>query len=549
MKSSAFKVLLYIFICMIINPSNSHAQEEWNWLLGGGGIDNDLIYAVTVGQNNIIYVAGGFRGQANIAGEELTSNGDQDIFLAAFDTLGNKIWLIQEGGINFEWANDIVTDQNHLYITGSFRTETVIGGNTLTGYNANTDDIFIAKYDLNGNYQWSTSAGGIQDDQGQGIALDDNSNIYITGPINHTAYFDKFTVAWAGFSDLFIAKYSSDGDCIWANGFGGPSYDYAFDIAVDHQNNLIVGGRFYETVQFGTYSLTSLHDADAFILKCTPDGNVTWVRQAGGQYHDHMTCVSVDSEDNYYVAGWYMGDISFENDKHVSAGGMDMFLAKYSTDGTYQWSSSFGNMEIDEATALSCSPDDMIFLAGEFQLVLDLGGIELTSLAYYDGFVACFNPDGSINWAEQLKSAGNINLRSGTVSPQGDYYAVGGFLDNIIAGSHQMNSIGSLDYYLARLGKADPGSVPQHDSENGIILFPVPVNETLFIRNPNINTIIESLTIFNLVGKMVISHQVSGTHPGSDLQIHVSHLTPGMYILEVKTNNAFANTLRKFIKQ
>jgi len=520
------------------------AQQEWKWMIGGGGENNDLVYAVTVGQNNIIYVAGGFRDQATIAGVELTSNGDNDIFLAAFDTLGNNLWLVQEGGTNHEWASCIVTDESYLYIAGSFKTETTIGGNTIASYNANTDDIFIAKYDLNGNFQWVKAAGGIQDDMAQGIALDGSSNIYITGPINHTAYFDDITVSWAGLSDLFLAKYSSQGDCIWAKGFGGASYDYAFDIAVDHNNNPVVGGRFYETVQFGTYSLTSVHYADAFLLKCTPDGEVTWVKQAGGEFHDHVTSVTIDSDNNCYVAGWYMGDINFDDDQHFSAGSMDIFFARYNESGDYQWSKSFGNIDIDEATALSCSQDDKILLAGEFQISIDFGIITLTAQAYYDGFIACFEPDGSTIWADQVKSAGNIDLRDGAVGQAGDYYAAGGFLEDISAGIHHMSSNGSLDYFLCRLGK---GSSRIDDSEypsEVIIIYPIPADEILNISWPN--TIrARSLSIYNLVGQELHHQDISIEH--SHLMLPIDELYPGMYIIEIGIEGPENKVLRKVI--
>jgi len=539
---------LFLLIIFIVSSYTSLAQQEWKWLLGGGGENSDQKYAVTTGPNNIIYVAGGFRDQATIAGEVLTSTGDNDIFLAAFDTLGNKLWLVQEGGLFFEWVNSLVTDDNYLYVAGSFNTETIIGDDTLISNFSNTADILLAKYDLNGNFQWAKNAGGVQDDQAQGIALDDNSNIYITGPINHTAYFDDITVPWAGLSDIFIAKYAPDGDCIWAIGFGGVSYDYAFDIAVDNDNNLVVGGRFYETVQFGSFSLTSVHYADAFIMKCTLDGTVTWVQQAGGQYDDHMTSVAVDSENNYYTAGWYMGDISFGNDNHVSAGGMDIFLAKYNVDGTYQWSQSFGNMEIDEATALTVSSDDKVLMAGEFHLTLNLGSIELTAMAYYDGFIGCFNPDGSILWADQLKSAGNVKFRDGAVDQNGNYYAVGGFLDNIIAGTHQMNTIGGQDYFMANLGKASSGINDQVYTRDQIMIYPLPADEVINIRWPG-NSEIQSLTLYNLVGQQVYRQEVKGSIANNHLQIPVATFFPGMYMMELKIKGQQSLILRKVIVQ
>lgn len=117
-----------------------------------------------------------------------------------------------------------MTDKNgNSYITGSFSNQTEYGDLLLNGFGEK--DMFIAKYNSQGNCIWAKNAGGESEDRGYGIALDSQGNWYVTGVFKLSAAFDNKVVKSYSHYDAFVCKYSSIGDCIWVLNAGGDSGD------------------------------------------------------------------------------------------------------------------------------------------------------------------------------------------------------------------------------------------------------------------------------------------------------------------------------------
>ena len=144
---------------------------------------------------------------------------------------------------------------------------------------AGDEDIFVAKYNSDGTLAWAKSVGNTNDDQGNAISLDSSGNPHVTGSFTDTVTFGSgepnqtsLTSALAGFRDAFVAKYNSDGTLAWAKRAGGMLDDLGFGIAVDGLGNSYVTGIFAGTAIFGSgepnqTSLTSAGMHDIFIAK------------------------------------------------------------------------------------------------------------------------------------------------------------------------------------------------------------------------------------------------------------------------------------------
>nr|MDA3864149.1 SBBP repeat-containing protein [Deltaproteobacteria bacterium] len=145
-------------------------------------------------------------------------------------------WAVKAGGIDYDWGQGIAVDSNgNIYITGRFYGTAEFGSTTLTSAGGN--GVFIAKVDSSGNYLWAVKAGGSSDDRGNGIAVDSNGNSYITGYFGGTAEFGSTTLTSAGGNGVFIAKVDSSGNYLWAVKAGGSSDDRGNGIAVDSNGN------------------------------------------------------------------------------------------------------------------------------------------------------------------------------------------------------------------------------------------------------------------------------------------------------------------------
>jgi hypothetical protein len=194
-------------------------------------------------------------------------------------------WAVRAGGTFWDWGWGVAVDTSeNLYITGEFRETATFGTTTLVSQGQR--EVFVAKLNTNGDWQWAKSAGGTNDDWGWGIAVDTKGNTYITGSFNGTATFGTTTLVSQGESDVFVAKLNANGDWQWAIKTGGTSYDGRGGVAVDTSGNVYITGYFFGSATFGPFTLVSQGYSDVFITKLDTDGVWQWAVRAGGTSPD-----------------------------------------------------------------------------------------------------------------------------------------------------------------------------------------------------------------------------------------------------------------------
>src|ERR1022692_4879088 len=186
------------------------------------------------------------------------------------------LWAEKAAGVADEQGNSIAVDSSgNSYVTGYFNSTTItFGSTTLT--TAGGYDIFIAKYNANGNVVWAKRAGGSGDEGGYGIAVDGSGNSYVTGYFNSSSItFDTITLTGAGGNDMFIAKYDSSGNVMWAKSAGGSNNDIGNGIAVNSSGISYITGNFTSSsITFGSTTLTNASNdtSDIFIAKYDANG-------------------------------------------------------------------------------------------------------------------------------------------------------------------------------------------------------------------------------------------------------------------------------------
>src|SRR5207247_1001404 len=133
------------------------------------------------------------------------------------------------GGTLDDVGNGIAVDgATNVYVTGYFADIVTFGGTNLTAAGTNDfSDIFLAKYDAAGNFLWVRQAGGTGDDRGNGVAVDAGGNVSITGQFIGTAAFGGGNLIASGNGpDIFVSRYSSSGNLLWARRAGGNNAIY-----------------------------------------------------------------------------------------------------------------------------------------------------------------------------------------------------------------------------------------------------------------------------------------------------------------------------------
>ena len=366
--------------------------------------------------------------------------------------------LAQAQGPTYEWANSvggslpdqsnsIVTDIiGNIYTTGSFNGsvdfDSGVGVSNLTAVGSN--DIYILKTDPLGNFLWVRQMGGVSNDQGLAINIDNSGNIYSVGYFQGTVDFDpgagvqNLTSAGGSF-DNYIQKLDPFGNLVWVKKTGGPLNESVYSISIDSFGNLITCGRFEGTVDFdpgaGVFNFVSYGSYDFFIQKLDSLGNFVWAKQMGGTSSVTGRYSTIDTSDNIYSIGFFEGTVDFDPSIAVqnltSAGSHDIFIQKLNSAGNFQWVKQMGGSLNDFGLSISTDIDGNVYTTGYFEGTVDFDpGIPTQNLSSYgasDIFIQKLDLSGNLLWVNQLGGSSQDNSQSITTDSYGNAYIFGHF--------------------------------------------------------------------------------------------------------------------------
>ena len=192
---------------------------------------------------------------------------------------------------------------------------------------------------LDPKHIWSKRFGGRDDDWGYLVSVDNSDNVYITGTFwSSMIDFGEGIVTNAGVRNIFLAKFDGNGNNLWSKSFGGSNWDEALSVSVDSLGNVYITGNFCSsTIDFGGGALTNAGGScvgypcpDIFLAKFDSNGNHIWSKSFGVGEWDKSNSVSVDSLGNVYGIGYFYGSsIDFGGCPLSSAGRQDIYLIKY----------------------------------------------------------------------------------------------------------------------------------------------------------------------------------------------------------------------------
>ena len=254
--------------------------------------------------------------------------GDYAAFVAEFDGGGNAQFANALGSDSTTVAQGLAFKSDEsVAVVGSFSGTGQFGTTTLTSVGQN--DVFVAAFDSSGNPLWSKSWGGITNDDGRGIAYDANGNLVVTGGFSSSVDFGGGAVTSKGGSDAFVMKLNSSHALAWVQTFGGTSTDEAVSVSVDTSGELLVGGLFESSLSVGGQMLTSAGDKDIFAIKMGATGSTTWAKQFGSAEADEGVGVAFDAKGNSFVTGYFRTNVDFGTGMQSSAGDDDIFIGAY----------------------------------------------------------------------------------------------------------------------------------------------------------------------------------------------------------------------------
>ena len=297
--------------------------------------------------------------------------------------LSNSAYINSIGAASTDESTDIAIDfEGNYIITGSFEgTVDFDPGTAVHNLVSNgQSDIFVAKYDYEGNYLWAFAIGGAQNDKGNSVSVDYLGDIFITGYFNGIVDFDPSTgrtlSSPKGGKDIFVAKYTTDGTFQWVNCYGSTADDEGIDINLDFMGYPFITGYFNQTINLNpitpvdpTTVFTSRGSTDIFILCLSDSGFYQFGFSAGGAGADCGNAVKPLGDGGFAVGGYFAQTANFgvsETANLVANGTSDAFLVKYDFFQSVVYTYRFGDTGADRIRpgAIAIDDEDNLYFGG-----------------------------------------------------------------------------------------------------------------------------------------------------------------------------------------
>jgi len=321
------------------------------------------------------------------------------------------------------------------------------------------------KYDSNGTIQWTDTIDNGFYDFAWGVAVDNSNNIIVTG---------RSEIGDVDNNDYFTAKYNPSGTILWADTIDNGGSDIAYGVAVDNSNNIIITG----TSKIGI-------DWDYYTVKYDSNGTIQWADTIDNGDDDEAWSVAVDDSNNIIVTG--RSEIGVD---------WDYFTVKYDSNGTILWADTIDNGDDDEAHSVAVDDSNNIIVTGKSEIGSN-----------GDYFTVKYDANGTIQWADTIDN--------------GDYDAAWGVaVDNscniIVTGSSDMDvdrDIFTVKYAPYAGISEDEG--PELLSNNPVLcnIYPNPFSDRveikLMIEDEKWKIEDISLRIYDVTGRCIRNFPIS----------------------------------------
>jgi hypothetical protein len=307
-----------------LDPDGRHV---WSHVFGGAF--DTVASAVAVDASGAALLGGYFTGTLDFGTGPLGASGSRSAYVTKLDPGGNVRWAIAFPGYGARSTAVTFDAHGDALVAGVFQQKLQVGPFALSGQGGHVP--FVAKLGHHGEVRYARAFAGTGTRVAAGVAADRDGNAVVLGSFDNTIDFGAGPLATAGHYDGFLVSLDASGMPRWAETFGGMGSESIYGIASDAADNLVVTGAFSGTMQLGGVALHSAGSADGFVAGFDRTGAVRFGRRFGGPFGQADTGMSVatDPAGNAIVTGVYQGTADFGSGSVTSAGGFDVFVAKF----------------------------------------------------------------------------------------------------------------------------------------------------------------------------------------------------------------------------
>ncbi|MBS1537284.1 MAG: T9SS type A sorting domain-containing protein [Bacteroidetes bacterium] len=558
--------------CWIIGACTLSAQaqtDNWLWVKTTDSVNGRISpTSITSDLEGNTYIAGSFQGHGKFGDITLISSGSDDAFLMKYNRKGEVVWAQKFGSTNNETITGIAMDgSGNLFAVGNYLSDTLKIG-WMEIYRSSLTSIFVARFSPNGDLSWVDAPKAVGRSSSSlintvsSISVTALGDIYITGSYQslNLTFGDKIiskpiTPDTLNNINLYVAKYNSGGDAIWAKEFGNEGEDIGKSVTTDLDGNCYLGGTFNGSkITFGTSvftnTVTTPSTTDFFVLKFSPTGIILWAKHGTGLKFDDIRAVKTDISGNCYITGTFRSSKLTVDNLTLDVYGLGAgYVIKFSTDGSVLWGKSFGGQSEEIGTGISFDQTQNAYVTGSFRsdLIVFNPLVEITNngdIFTADIFIAKFSPTGDVLSAVSGGSMGTDAVAGITVDADGQFLIAGSApSDTLNFGDKKATATsikdntsgGSTNLFVAKYGN---GAVDVKEesftSSSKVIVFPQPVIRTLNFRFTLEQSSPVTVEVIDILGNCIAS--IEDMANSGDNRLSCQFNAPsGIYFYNVKS--------------
>ena len=477
------------------------------WAKTWGGTTAEVNHIAIDGSGNL-YLCGDFSGSVDFDPDpsktavHTSFDAQPDAFLSKFDASGKFLWAKTWGGKERDVAYGVGVDSlGYVYVVGpylytvDFNPDPDLTDSHTSNFQG-ANNIYLSKFAPDGTFQWVRTWGpaSVPGKQSFGaeaytVVISGNA-LYIVGDFSgdqtdfnpwgsHDWHTNHPPTSGPIFFDAFLSKFDLNGNFLWARTWGGEGYDDGPGLAVDSQGSLYVAGMYAsQTINFDPAggnagknhpASDSGGQVDVFLSKFDSSGNFQWVRTWGGKGTEEASgSVAVDGANNVYITSRFGCNPACNfnagptaqtaPDLRLSNGDVDVSLSKYTSDGAYQWTRTWGGSGKDQPGGVNVDGWGNIYVPGWFEKTVDFNpGSAIdnrTSNGGSDAFLSRFDSNGTLVWAGTWGGSGDDRIYNLASDGWGNLYAGGSFASSVDfdpdSGADNHTAVGSPGAFVSK---------------------------------------------------------------------------------------------------
>lgn len=367
-------------------------------------------------------------------------------------------WARAIGGTGESKTSGLVVDKDdNVYVAGNFQGALTVGSgaNSVTLNSFGNYDVFVAKYNYDGQLLWATRFGGANLDQVNTMAVDLNGNAYLacltqSPNINSAPRTGSANYNGDGW-DALLVKIDNAGEFKWARKVGGSGADGGHMASTDKDGNVIfVGYIGSNNINLDGWILNPKSGKDGFIVKYDTDGNVIWAYTIGSVGDDEIYGVRVNSRNEIAITAYVSGDANLNPKGPVyplNTNSSTYYLAKYTNNFDLIWANTIIGTN-NQSAGLAMNGSDEMYVNGTFSGSVTFNSTtpgnsnSLNSIGARDIYITKYGIDGDIQWTRRMKGSSTTIVNYNVVADLDDnVYLTGYFAGTLEFGDAPNNKL------------------------------------------------------------------------------------------------------------